>query len=136
MSFETNIKEILVHEIVIENDFKAGSYLELYESILCQYNTLKIAYYILKERYEILNQADNILINFWFHPVRKGFISKYFHIFKNIYYYKIKNDINYLKIRLYLERITTTNGVKFSVNLTNEFQSNFINIEYLKYINV
>ena len=136
ISFTTNIKEILVHEMIIEDDFIKDSYLELYESILYLFESLKSSYHILKEKFQILDKNDNILINFWFHPLSKGFIMRNFHIFKNTYYYKIKNDIDYLKIKLYLERIEYNNLSVFNSKLTNQFQSNFIIIKYLKYNNI
>ena len=69
ISFTTDIKEILVNEVVIEDDFKKNSYLEVYESILYFFESLKTSYHILKERYEILDENDKILINFSFHPL-------------------------------------------------------------------
>ena len=110
-----------------------NSYLKLHESILYQFNTLKISYYILRERYEILDENDNLLIVFYFNVLSKGVIIKNIHIFKNTYYYKIKNDINKLKIKVYLKRIESNNTISFSVKLINSHQSNFVVIEYLKY---
>ena len=136
ISFTTNIKKILVYEMIIEDDFKKDSYLELYESILYLYESLKSFYHILKERYEILDENDNILISFWFNPLSKGFILRNWHIFKNTCYYKIKNDIIYLKIKIYLERIEYNNLSIFNLKLTNRFQSNFVMIKYLKYNNI
>ena len=58
-----------------------------------------------------------------------------FHIFKNSYYYKIKNDVSNIKFRIYLERIKKSNNNIISLQLTDEYQSNFICFKYLKYDN-
>ena len=130
--FKSAIKKLLVYESIIEDNLSENSYLEIYESILYLFDSLKSTYHILKESYEILDENDNILDSFSFHPVSKGFVMRQFHVFKNVYYYKIVSDINYLKIKLYLERIEYNNIFEFNLKLTNEFQKNFICIKYFK----
>ena len=68
----------------------------------------------------------------YFNIVSKGFISYNIHIFKNTYYHKIIEDIDYLKVRLYLERICQSNVVSFNLKLTDKNQSNYICLKYLK----
>ena len=97
---------------------------------------IKTSYYILKENYEFLDKNNNVLDKFYFNVVSKGFIFYNTHIFKNTYYYKIIEDIDYLKVRLHLERISQTNVAPFNLELTNEYQSNYICLKYLKNNNI
>ena len=97
-----------------------------------KFNDIKTVYYILKETYQILNENNNILDKFYFNISSKGFIFYNIHIFKNTYYYKIQKDISYLKIRLYLERISVSNSVEFGLKMTNEYQNNYICLKYLE----
>ena len=101
--FKSDIKKLLVYESIIEDNLLESSYLEIYGSILYSFDSLKSTYHILKESYIIVDENDNILDSFSFHPVSRGFVMRQFHVFKNFYYYKIVSDIKYLKIKLYLE---------------------------------
>ena len=134
--FLADTKKLLVNEIIINDDLKKDGYIELNESILYKYENIKTYYYILKETYEFLDENDNILDKFYFNILSKGFIFYNLHIFKNVYFYKISDDINYLKIRLYLERISIDNTFEFQLKLTNEYQINYICLKYLKSNNI
>ena len=103
--FKPKNKKLLVYEFVIEDDLKKDSYLEINESVLYKFNNIKSTYYILKEAYEIVDINDNILDTFYFNITSKGYTFYNIHIFKNSYFFKIPEDINYLKIKLYLEKI-------------------------------
>ena len=135
LNFISDTKKLLVYETIIEDSFKQNSYLELIESILYKFDNIKTSYYILKETYEIIDENDNILDTFYFNILSKGFIFYNIHIFKNSYFFNAPKDINYLKIKLYLERISHSNTVKFNLKLTSEYQSNYICLKYLKYNN-
>ena len=130
--FSADTKKLLVHEIIINDDLRKDGYIELIESILYKFDNIKTSYYILKEKYQFLDKNDNVLDEFYFNIVSKGFIFYNIHIFKNAYHYKITKDIDYLKVRLYLERISQTNVVPFNLKLTSEYQSNYICLKYLK----
>ena len=124
--FLADTKKSLVHEIIINDDLRKDGYIELIKSILYKFDNIKTSYYILKEKYEFLDKNDNVLDEFYFNIVSKGFIFYNIHIFKNTYYHKIIEDIDYLKVRLYLERISNRNTLEFHLQLTNEYQSNYI----------
>ena len=83
---------------IIQDSFIKGSYLELNKSVLYKFDNIKISYFILKERYEFLDENDNVYVTFYFDILSKGFIFYNIHIFKNNYYYKLSKDIHYLKI--------------------------------------
>ena len=126
----------MIYETIIEDSFKQDSFLELNESILYKFNDIKPVYYILKESYEFLDENNGVLNKFSFNISSKGFIFYNIHIFKNSYYYKIPKDINYLKIRLYLERINQGNLYGFGLKITNEYQTNYICLKYLENNNI
>ena len=132
-NFTPDIKKSLVYEIILENKFIKDSFIELNESILYKFDNMKTSYYILKETYEFLDENDNILNKFHFNILSKGFIYKNIHIFKNIYHHKIYKDIDYIKIKLYLERIDQNNAFEFDLKLSNLYQTNYICLKYLKY---
>ena len=132
LDFKSDIKSLLVYETIIQDSFKKDSFLELNESILYKFNDIKAVYYILKESYEFLNENNNILDKFYFNIFSKDFIFYNIHIFKNTYYYEIPKDTNYLKIRLHLERINQTNSNDFGLKITNQYQTNYISLKYLK----
>ena len=77
-----------------------------------------------------------MLHTFYFNITSKGFILRNIHIFSNIHFNKILENIDYLKIRLYLEQIDHQNIVEFGLNLTPNYQTNFFCIKYLKIDNI
>ena len=121
LDFKSDTKKLLVYETIIQDSFKKDSFLELNESILYKFNDIKPVYFILKESFEFLDEDDEVLNKFSFNISLKGFAFYNIHIFKNTEYYKIPKDINYLKIRLYLERINQTNLYEFGLKITNEY---------------
>ena len=133
INFKSDIKKILVYENNINYQFKIGSFVELNESIVYQYEDLKSYYFVLKETYIILDQNDVIIEEFSFNIKSKGMIFRNLVIYNNQYYFKIISNITNLKIRLYLERINPENDMEFSLKLTNQFQNNYICLKYLKY---
>ena len=86
----------------------------------------------MKESYEFLNEKNVVLDSFSFNILSKRFIFYNIHIFKNNCYYKIPKDLDYLKIRLYIQRISKSNSVEFSLKITNEYQYNYSCLKYLK----
>ena len=134
INFTYDIQKFLVYEIDIIYDFKVGSFIELNESCLYLFDALKHYYFILKETYQILDQNNTIIDEFYFNMKGKGVVFRNQQIYNNTYYYKIISTIKNLKIRLYLERINNTeNDIEFKLKLTNDFQNNFICLEYFKY---
>ena len=143
LDFKSDTKKLLVYETIqktifktIQNSFKKDSFLELNESILYKFNDIKPVYFILKESFEFLDENDEVLNKFSFNISLKGFVFYNIHIFKNTEYYKIPKDVNYLKIRLYLERINQTNLYEFGLKITNEYQTNYICLKYLENKNI
>ena len=132
INFTSDIEKFLVYEIDIIYDFKVGSFIELNESCLYLFDSLKNYYFILKETYQILDQNNTIIDEFYFNMKGKGVVFRNQQIYNNTYYYKIITTIKNLKIRLYLERINNSeNNIK--LKLTNDFQNNFICLKYFKY---
>ena len=78
-----DIQKFLVYEIDIIYDFKVGSFIELNESCLYLFDALKYYYFILKETYQILDQNDTIIDEFYFNMNGKGVVLSY----NNKYYY-------------------------------------------------
>ena len=133
INFLSNINRILVYETNIFYQFKVNSFIELNESIVYKYDNIKTSYYILKEKYVIMDQNDTILDEFSFNIKSKGFIFNNLHIFDNQYFFKVKSNITTLKLKVYLERINYDNEVEFNLQLNNEFQNNYIALKYFKY---
>ena len=133
INFLSNINRILVYETNIFYQFKPNSFIELNESIVYKYDNIKTSYYILKEKYIIMDQNDTILDEFSFNIKSKGFIFNNLHIFDNQYFFKLQSYITTLKLKVYLERINYDNEVEFNLQLNNEFQNNFIALKYFKY---
>ena len=71
INFKSDIKKILVFENNINHQFKIGSFVELNESIVYQYEDLKSYYFVLKETYIILDQNDVIIEEFSFNINRR-----------------------------------------------------------------
>ena len=105
IDFTSDIQKFLVYEIDMIYDFIVGSFIELNESCLYLFDSLKNYYFILKETYQILDQNDTIIDEFYFNMKGKGVVFRNQQIYDNTYYYKIISTITNLKIRLYLERI-------------------------------
>ena len=134
INFTYDIQKFLVYEIDIIYDFKISSFIELNESCLYLFDALKYYYFILKETYQILDQNNTIINEFYFNMKGKGVVFRNQQIYDNTYYYKIITTITNLKIRLYLERINDSeNNIEFKLKLTNDFQNNFICLKYFKY---
>ena len=133
INFKSDIKKILAYENNINYQFKIGSFVELNESLVYQYEDLKFYYFVLKETHIILDQNDVIIEEFSFNIKSKGMIFRNLFIYNNQYYFKIISNITNLKIRLYLERINPENDMEFNLKLTNQFQNNYICLKYFKY---
>ena len=136
LDFKSDTKKLLVCETIIQDSFKKDTFLELNENVLYKFNDIKPVYFILKELYEFLDENDKVLNKFLFNTSSKGFIFYNIHIFKNTEYHKIPKDINYLKIKLYLERINQTNLYEFGLKITNEYQTNYICLKHLENNNI
>ena len=66
INFTYNISKFLVYENDIIYDFKVGSIIELDESCLYIYDSLKNFYFILKETYQFLDQNNTLIEEFSF----------------------------------------------------------------------
>ena len=134
IDFTYDISKFLVYETDIIYDFKISSYIELNESCLYLYDSLKNHYFILKETFQILNQNDNIIDEFSFYMTGKGTVYRNTQLYDNIYYHTVIFNITKSKIKLYLERINNNeNNIEFDLKLSNKFQNNFICLKYFKY---
>ena len=134
VNFMYNIQKFLVYENDIVYNFKIGSFIELNESCLYLFDSLKNYYFILKETYQFLDQNDTLIEEFSFNVVNKGAVFRNYQIYKNTHYHKVISNITNLKLRLYLERINNSeNNIEFKLKLTNDFQSNFICLKYFEY---
>ena len=134
INFTYDIKKFLVYENDIIYDFKVGSFIELNESCLYLFDSLKNFYFILKETYQFLDQNDTLIDEFSFNMKGKGTAYRNQQIYNNTHYYKILSNIANLKIRQYLERINNSeNNMEFKLKLTNDFQNNFICLKYFEY---
>ena len=134
INFIYNIKKFLVYENDIIYNFKVGSFIELNESCLYLFGSLKNYYFILKETYQFLDQNDTLIDEFSFNMKGKGTVYRNQQIYNNTYYHKVISNITNLKIRLYLERINDgENNMEFKLKLTNDFQNNFICLKYFEY---
>ena len=133
INFKPDIKKILVYENSIDNQFKPNSFIEINESIAYKYDNIKLYYYVLKEKYILLDQNDTILDEFNFNIKSKGFIFNNLHIYDNSYFFKVQSDITTLKLKVYLERISYDNDTEFNLQLNSDYQSNFVCLKYFKY---
>ena len=134
IDFTYDISKFLVYETDIIYDFKISSYIELNESCLYLYDSLKNYYFKLKETYQFLDQNDNIIDEFSFYMKGKGTVYRNQQIYNNTHYHKVISNITNLKIRLYLERIKDNeNNIEFDLKLSNNFQNNFICLKYFEY---
>ena len=132
--FTYNINKFLVYENDIIYNFKVGSIIELDESCLYIYDSLKNFYFISKETYQFLDQNNTLIEEFSFNTVNKGAVFRNYQIYKNTQYHKVISNITNLKLRLYLERINNSeNNIELNLKLSNEFQNNFIRLKYFKY---
>ena len=133
INFKSNINRILVYETNIFYQFKPNSFIEINESIAYKYDNIKLYYYVLKEKYVLLDQNDTILDEFNFNIKSKGFIFNNLHIYDNQYFFKVQSDITTLKLKVYLERISYDNDTEFNLQLNSDYQSNFVCLKYFKY---
>ena len=133
INFKPDIKKILVYENSIDNQFKPNSFIEINESIAYKFDNIKLYYYVLKEKYILLDQNDTILDEFNFNIKSKGFIFNNLHIYDNQYFFKVQSDITTLKLKVYLERISYDNDTQFNLQLNSNYQSNFVCLKYFKY---
>ena len=133
ISFKSNINRILVYETNIFYQFKPNSFIEINESIAYKYDNIKLYYYVLKEKYVLMDQNDTILDEFNFNIKSKGFIFNNLHIYDNQYFFKVQSNITTLKLKVYLERINYDNDTEFNLQLNSDYQSNFVCLKYFKY---
>ena len=113
INFIYNIQKFLVHENKIIYNFKIVGFIELNESFLYLFDSLKNFYFILKETYQFLDQNDTLIDEFSFNIKGKGTVYRNIQAYDNKYYHKLQSNITNLKIRLYLERINNENDMEF-----------------------
>ena len=130
LNFKSDIKKILVYENNIDYQFKPNSFIEINESIAYKYDNIKLYYYVLKEKYILMDQNDTILDEFNFNIKSKGFIFNNLHIYDNQYFFKVQSNITTLKLKVYLERINYDNDTEFNLQLNSDYQSNFVCLKY------
>ena len=118
---------------MISHNFKINLFIELNESCLYIYDSLKNFYFILRETYRFLNQNDTLVEEFSFNVLNKGVVFRNYQIYQNTHYYKIISNITNLKVRSYLQRIDMENDMEFKLELSNKFQNNYICLKYSKY---
>ena len=133
LNFKSDIKKILAYENNIDYQFKPNSFIEINESVTYKYDNIKLYYYVLKEKYILMDQNDTILDEFNFNIKSKGFISNNLHIYDNQYFFKVQSNITTLKLKVYLERINYDNDTEFDLQLNSNYQSNFVCLKYFKY---
>ena len=133
INFKSNIKKLLVYENNINYQFKIDSFVEINESLVYKYDNIKSYYFVLREVYVLMDQNDIILDEFSFNIKSKGVVFRNIHIYDNQYFFKVLSNITTLKIKVYLERINYDNDMEFNLQLTSEFQNNFIALKYFKY---
>ena len=133
INFLSNIKKILVYETNIDYQFKVNSFIELNESILYKYENIKSFYFVLKEKYILMDENDTILDKFSFNITSKGAVFRNYHIYNNQYFFKVQSDIKILKLKVYLERLNDDNDMEFNLQLNSDYQNNFIALKYFKY---
>ena len=131
--FKSDIKRILVYENNIDYQLKPNSFIEINESIAYKYDNIKLYYYVLKEKYILMDQNDTILDEFSFNSKSKGFIFNNLHIYDNQYFFKVQSNITSLKLKVYLETIKYDNDTEFNLQLNSDHQSNFVCLKYFKY---
>ena len=133
INFKSDIKKILVYENNIDYQFKVNSFIEINESTAYKYDNIELYYYVLKEKYILMDQNDTILDEFNFNIKSKGFIFNNLHIYDNQYFFKVQSNITTLKLKVYLERINYDNDTEFDLQLNSNYQSNFVCLKYFKY---
>ena len=133
INFTHDIKEFLIYENDITYNFKISSFIELNESCMSIYDSLKIFYFILRETYRFLDKNDILVEEFSFNVINEGAVFRNYQIYKKIHYYKIISNIINLKIRLYLQRIDIENDMEFKLQLSTKFQNNYICLKYFRY---
>ena len=101
IDFTYDIQKFLVYENDIIYDFKVDSFIELNESCLYLFDSLKNFYFILKETYQFLDQNDTLIEEFSFNVVDKGAVFRNYQIYNNTHYHKVLSNIINLKIILY-----------------------------------
>ena len=80
IDFTHDINEFLIYENNITYNFKINSYIELNESCLYIYDSLKNLYFILRETYRFLDQNDTLIEEFSFNVINKGAVFKNYQI--------------------------------------------------------
>ena len=76
IDFAYDIQKFLVYENDIIYNFKVGLFIELNESFLYLFDSLKNFYFILKETYQFLDQNDTLIDEFSFNLKGKGTVYR------------------------------------------------------------
>ena len=84
INFTHDIKEFLIYENDIIYNFKINSFIELNESCLCIYDSLKSFYFILRENYRFFNQNDTLVEEFSFNVINKGMVFRNYQIYRTL----------------------------------------------------
>ena len=66
INFKNDVNEVLIYQQLIDNEFKSNSFIEISESILYIFDNIKIAYYLLQEKYQFYNENDELIEESYF----------------------------------------------------------------------
>ena len=132
INFKEDINEILIFEQLIDNEFKANSFLEIKESILYQFDDIKLAFNLLQEKYQFYNKNDQLIEEYLLNTITKGIVVSQYQVYLNTFFIKLYKDSKKIKFKLFLQRVIDDDITEILLKMTNELQNNYICLKYLK----
>ena len=134
-TLSTDMDEILINDMSLHpREFLINDVLELYLNVIIKFQNSKSMFYTMYMRFDILYDDETLIKSFKRYMTSKGSVYLSTATFNICRIVKIFKNTSKILFRIYFCRVTTNNKILVQFYLTNEFEKNYLDIEWLSTI--
>ena len=130
-----DIEEILVNDMTLDSrTFDINDVLKLYLNIIIKFENNKSMFHTIYMRLDVLYDDETLIKNYNKFPISKGFIFLQTMSFNISRIVKIFKKTKKILFRIYFCRTDTDTDILVKFDLTNRYEKNYLDIEWLSII--
>ena len=130
-----DMEEILVNDMELHSrTFNINDVLKLYLNIIIKYENNKSMYHTIYLRLDVLYDDETLIKSYNRYAISKGFISLQTMCFNISRIVKIFKKTEKILFRIYFCRVKTNTNILVKFDLTNIYEKNYLDIEWLSII--
>ena len=131
-TLSTDMDEILINNMSLHSrEFLINDVLKFYLNVIIKFQNCKSIYYTMYMRFDILYDDETLIKSFKRYMTSKGSVYLNTATFNICRIVKIFRNTSKILFRIYFCRVTTNNKILVQFDLTNEFEKNYLDIEWL-----